>query len=509
MRYVKNIARTEGIIVVATIHQPSMEVYHGFDTVMLLSSGRTAYRGPAKGVTDYFSKIGYPVDPGKNPAEFMLDQVNREFVDPDKVDNILDLWEAAERKGVYPVRPAPDGMLVLKKGNAFRTGFVNQSMTLLSRQGKLVAKDPMLYVGRCIVYIMSMLFFSIIYVSSRERNQRQVLFRTFLIMWHVGLPSSFGVIAVFAFNTEFHAITREFKNGMLRPLAYICATTLLQIPLMVVMAICALGPSAYGVGNWYGPNFPVMVLTLTTILWGYENLACLFSVQSKNPLMGMLNYMQSWFMSFLFCGVMVAEDDVIWPFRVFCSILPLKWGLATMGWIEFSKDTTFSGALPCGVNTPVDTTCYPCSPQTAACVLANRTNEFGQLPCPLGTVTPMTGCRYRRDQLPGATNGWFCPDPRQQVECWGVTGDQVIDSLGQLYKSMEPTDHVARNLLISLGIALGLKLLHILLISYRIRSWGKLQTSKPAGAKHLDGSDPKANGKGSAVQAVDAKVETV
>ena len=609
MKYVKNIARSERLIVVATIHQPSTEVYHGFDNVMLLSSGRTAYRGPALEVVDYFGAIGFPIAEDKNPAEFMLDQVNREFVDPAQVDRILDRWSEAEGAGKHALRggggegAAPTPPPQLSARGVFRTGCCTQSGVLLRRHGTMVAKDPMLYAGRCLMYMISCTFFAIIYWYSRDRKQSQVLFRTFLLMWHVGVPTSMGVIAVFAFNTEFRAISREYKNGMVRPLAYILASTVLQIPLMFVMAVCALGVSGYAIGSWYAPNFFLMVLTFTTVLWGYENIAAFFSVQSPNPLLGMvstrvhskvkylamgrdvaqdikavwsslagcvcvcvdglttpclvqlalrcrnigdtrrpadlgparrpllwfcsvltwpsnsfvafafvascscyscscscssslfqLNYMQAWFMSFLFCGIMVAEEDVIWPFRVLCYVLPLRWGMATMGWIEFSKDSTYAGALPCGpesaVMMPCDAAgngppgtpagdaapcCTPCQPPCPPSTVN---------PCPAGTLTPLTACRYRRDNLAKANGtGWYCPDPTKQVDCWGISGDQVIDSLGQLYKTLEPTDHVARNLIISVAIGAGFKLLHMLLISVEIRKWGKVR--RPTGSKTL------------------------
>ena len=74
-------------------------------------------------------------------------------------------------------------------------------------------------------------------------------------------------------------------------------------------------------------NFGQVICVYALCLWAFESVAQLFAVTTASPLLGMLNFVNVWFASFLFSGIMVPEDDVIWPFRIFCSILPLKWSL--------------------------------------------------------------------------------------------------------------------------------------------------------------------------------------
>lgn len=49
-----------------------------------------------------------------------------------------------------------------------------------------------------------------------------------------------GVVAVYVLNEEFKAILREVKNGMVSPLTYVVAKTLLVLPIMFVFSLCAL-----------------------------------------------------------------------------------------------------------------------------------------------------------------------------------------------------------------------------------------------------------------------------
>ena len=58
-----------GMSVLATIHQPSSELFHLFDRVILLSEGFTVYNGPPQGVKDYFAPYGLEIKNYSNPAD--------------------------------------------------------------------------------------------------------------------------------------------------------------------------------------------------------------------------------------------------------------------------------------------------------------------------------------------------------------------------------------------------------------------------------------------------------
>ena len=56
-----------------------------------------------------------------------------------------------------------------------------------------------------------------------------------------------------------------------------------------------------------------------------EFTAELMSIAFANPIHGMLSYLLYWFVSFLFCLVLVAENDVVWPLRLLVYVSPLRW----------------------------------------------------------------------------------------------------------------------------------------------------------------------------------------
>ena len=61
-----------GRTVVATIHQPSSDVFHMFDNLLLLAKGRIMYQGPAPDAVDYFGQRGFPCPHHTNPADHIF-----------------------------------------------------------------------------------------------------------------------------------------------------------------------------------------------------------------------------------------------------------------------------------------------------------------------------------------------------------------------------------------------------------------------------------------------------
>lgn len=72
---IKDLALT-GKTMVCSIHQPRSSIFSLFDDVFIMSEGRVMYSGAALGMVAYFSRLGHPVPPNYNPADFALDLVS-------------------------------------------------------------------------------------------------------------------------------------------------------------------------------------------------------------------------------------------------------------------------------------------------------------------------------------------------------------------------------------------------------------------------------------------------
>ncbi len=59
MQCIKDMATTYGRMVISVVHQPRSSIYDMFDQLLLLSSGRVMYLGPAKQSVPYFAELGH------------------------------------------------------------------------------------------------------------------------------------------------------------------------------------------------------------------------------------------------------------------------------------------------------------------------------------------------------------------------------------------------------------------------------------------------------------------
>lgn len=425
MQFLTEVTRKHNLITLTTIHQPSTAVYNGFDNVLILSKGRMAYCGKAgEAALDYFEGIGHPIAHNTNPAEFMVDLVNGDFNEDRIVEEVLCSW--AQNK---PFVNETDNMVVAveKRKELEECQMFRQISVLIRRHFILSYRDPLLYIGRMAVFFFATLFFAIIYVKARDVNQEQVINRLWYTVWIIGMPCNMGVVAVYAYNQEFFAIKKESKNGMVMPAAYNISVSLLQLPVMFMLGVCGITVGGYGVLDFNAARYGQMLLIYSVGVYSFEAFAQLFSVMFMNPLLGMLNFVQVWFGAFLFCGLMVPQSDVVWPFKIMGWIMPLKYALRSMTYQEFI-DTDWRGAQLC---TPgVDDNCLSVDGRT------------------------------------GVNEGWTCGDSADaQQACWGKEGWQVLESLGTNFTFLSDDNTFALDMIVLVSISIVVKIIHAYLLA--------------------------------------------
>ncbi|XP_030758558.1 ABC transporter G family member 14 isoform X2 [Sitophilus oryzae] len=100
MTTLKRYAVSEGKTVVITLHQPSSQIFHLCDKLLLLCNGRTAYFGDTCKVVDFFSSVGLNIMPHYNPADFILEQIKGHSEIRQKV---IKAAEDARKNKDYPI----------------------------------------------------------------------------------------------------------------------------------------------------------------------------------------------------------------------------------------------------------------------------------------------------------------------------------------------------------------------------------------------------------------------
>mmetsp|Transcript_9095 Transcript_9095/g.9873 ORF Transcript_9095/g.9873 Transcript_9095/m.9873 type:complete len:618 (+) Transcript_9095:211-2064(+) len=88
-----------GKIVIATIHQPSSEIFFLFDKLVLLNLGKLVYQGPTKDSTSYFQSAGFSCPEFSNPAEYYMKIMQPKLENQEKNQNQREkLWSSYDTK---------------------------------------------------------------------------------------------------------------------------------------------------------------------------------------------------------------------------------------------------------------------------------------------------------------------------------------------------------------------------------------------------------------------------
>uniref|UniRef100_A0A671U2V0 ATP-binding cassette, sub-family G (WHITE), member 2c n=1 Tax=Sparus aurata TaxID=8175 RepID=A0A671U2V0_SPAAU len=64
--------------VIFSIHQPRYSIFRQFDHLTLMHKGEMVYAGGAQHALEYFTNLGYQIEPFDNPADFFMDITNGE-----------------------------------------------------------------------------------------------------------------------------------------------------------------------------------------------------------------------------------------------------------------------------------------------------------------------------------------------------------------------------------------------------------------------------------------------
>ncbi|KAJ3372715.1 ATP-binding cassette sub- G member 1 [Allomyces arbusculus] len=106
MSILKKLAHLQQKTVVATLHQPSSEIFEMLDDVMILVDGQILYHGPTEDMVAYFTARNFPCPNHYNPADFVFQSVINN--NPQGIDTLL----LDYRKSVMPGQAAMVAALI-------------------------------------------------------------------------------------------------------------------------------------------------------------------------------------------------------------------------------------------------------------------------------------------------------------------------------------------------------------------------------------------------------------
>lgn len=251
----------DGRTVIASIHQPSSEVFELFDRLYLLSGGKTVYFGQASEAYEFFAQAGFPCPALRNPSDHFLRCINSDF---DKVkatlkgsmklrfesnEDPLDKTTTAEairilvdyyRRSQYSYSAIERVEEMSKvKGTVLDSGgsqasFLMQAYTLTKRSFINMSRDFGYYWLRLVIYLVVTICIGTIYLNVGT-GYSSILARGACASFVFGFVTFMSIGGFPSFVEDMKVFQRERMNGHYGVGAFVVSNTLSAMPFLILI----------------------------------------------------------------------------------------------------------------------------------------------------------------------------------------------------------------------------------------------------------------------------------
>ncbi|CAA6669549.1 unnamed protein product [Spirodela intermedia] len=312
----RNLAR-DGRTVIASVHQPSNEVFDLFDHLCLLSGGESstsARHRKQSPIVKFFTHAGFPCPPLRNPSDHFLRCINSDFdkvgatlksergVDPpeevtaaEATLRLIHLYNTspysrATREEVEEMAKV-EGLVLESMGS--QASFLMQTRTLVRRSFTNMWRDFGYYRMRFIIYVIVSICIGTInwnlgtsYTAIQSRGACSAFVFGFVTFMSVGgSPPSNSLIETLGVQV----FQRERLNGHYGVAAFAISNTLSAVPFLILISITA-GSICYSMVRLH-PGFShylFFVLGLYASITVVESLMMVVATFVPNFLMGLM-----------------------------------------------------------------------------------------------------------------------------------------------------------------------------------------------------------------------------
>ncbi|CAJ2667017.1 unnamed protein product [Trifolium pratense] len=251
----------DGRTVIASIHQPSSEVFELFDQLYLLSGGKTVYFGQASDAYEFFAQAGFPCPALRNPSDHFLRCINSDFDkvkatlkgsmklrfegsdDPlDKITTseairtLVDFYRTSQH--AYAARQKVDEMskvrgTVLEAGGS-EASFLMQCYILTKRSFINMSRDFGYYWLRLVIYIVVTICIGTIYLNVGT-GYNSILARGSCASFVFGFVTFMSIGGFPSFVEDMKVFQRERLNGHYGVTAFVISNTLSATPFLILI----------------------------------------------------------------------------------------------------------------------------------------------------------------------------------------------------------------------------------------------------------------------------------
>jgi ABC-type multidrug transport system ATPase subunit/ABC-type multidrug transport system permease subunit len=305
VKYLRDVAKRNNLIVICSIHQPSTSTFNLFDKLLLLSGGKTHYFGAVDGVATYYAESGFPLPQYVNPAEHLLEMVNIDFAQnrdaaSQNLETLQTFWQnsrqASQINNAIKTAESSGGDWGVE-GIEKRPSMPSLTLTLLHRSFIKSYRDVVVYGIRLAMYLGLAIMMGTVWV---RLDPAQESIQPFInaIFFGSAFMSFMAVAYVPAFIEDRLQYVKEHHNGLYGATELIVSNFLIGIPYLFLISIL------FSVISYWLSNFqPTAKAFFTWVMWLFLDLLAAESL---------VVFMTSLFPSFVISLALVAFANGLW-----------------------------------------------------------------------------------------------------------------------------------------------------------------------------------------------------
>eukprot|EP00607_Mallomonas_marina_P009057 CAMPEP_0182417344 /NCGR_PEP_ID=MMETSP1167-20130531/1787_1 /TAXON_ID=2988 /ORGANISM="Mallomonas Sp, Strain CCMP3275" /LENGTH=513 /DNA_ID=CAMNT_0024590819 /DNA_START=288 /DNA_END=1826 /DNA_ORIENTATION=- len=344
VKLLKDIA-ADNAAVLCTIHQPSSEVFHLFDLVIVMKEGRILYQGDVSQIVKHFGNCGYDCPSNYNPADYAM------FICQTTPSTEL------QEKGLFMMEAVVASSKPSTQSDSTKDGtdqVVSQAtlmrqITALTYRELLASKrDIGALAGRFGITIFLNVIFGLIFLGSGARDDSDPTnFNShFGALTMLTIFSMFGMAqpTMLSFPFERPIFMREYSTGTYGILSYVLSKAVIELPQAFLQCLIQFILSYFMMG--LNGDFMLMVV----VSWGLGIcsssmailLGCLVSDVKDVTEMAPLLYVPQ----LLFAGFFIKTSQIPIFLRWAQYLCGLKYAMNLLILLEFalSNDSCSGGA---------------------------------------------------------------------------------------------------------------------------------------------------------------------
>ncbi|CAJ1341769.1 unnamed protein product, partial [Effrenium voratum] len=275
--------------VLATIHQPSEEVFNLFDKVLIIVEGRSVYFGPPSAALQHFSSLGMECPRDESPPDFFMRCV---AIDAGEDEARAEALKNTERLLTMPLRLEPPKMPAEKmiEGPSLHGSHFAAMMGLVRREMLLRRRSKLLFKAVVARTLLMSLLLGLLYwqLPNDQQSWQSVMGLLNMVMINTFMTAGFGLTQELphAFRPAF----REVRAGMYSITAWFWSKSIGDLPVDLIGAavgaslVCLMTGIAqsvlavYAAGHDHGPDRQHLGLSVQRP--GWEGGVCLRGVSA-------------------------------------------------------------------------------------------------------------------------------------------------------------------------------------------------------------------------------------